>query len=83
MGDEMNLKDVLLMSKSQLDNILKKDLVAIISKTTSSDLLIETAASTTDVDMSKILELINKKLEDMEVKKSDDTKQQAVMMKLV
>ena len=67
MGDEMNLKDVLLMSKSQLDNILKKDLVAIISKTTSSDLLIETAASTTDVDMNKILELINKKLEDMEV----------------
>ena len=34
MGDDIQLKDVLLMSKSQINNINKKDLVEILSKTT-------------------------------------------------
>ena len=60
MGDDIQLKDVLLMSKSQINNINKKDLVEILSKTTSSDLSIESETSTTGVDMDKFLALINK-----------------------
>ena len=67
MEDNLKLRDIIGMNKTQLDSILKKDLVAILTSSSSEDFIVPVEDSATQaVNMSKIFDIIEQRLASME-----------------